>query len=209
MHRITLFVIIANLELLALSTKAQPLGVEGIMNVALDCQVQQASGTTNLQINTQSLLELIAKDQGFTLPAHAKLWLGGDSFVILKQDNTPFTNVDVNILNVTCVATVLKSDKSTNSTHPKTYVITIKGTSVVALNYNGTSISFNLNFVGENDLFNEVPESNAQNDAVYTRSFTGSGLGSGTCGEQSMVVTGSLTGTYSMRYVVGGTGTFP
>ena len=84
--------------LLALNAKAQILEIYSPLNIDLVCQVQQGefepASTTNLTINTESLLTLIATDQGFTLPAKAKLWLADDRFYILKHDNTPFRMID-------------------------------------------------------------------------------------------------------------------
>jgi hypothetical protein len=195
--------------LLTFTGEAQTLAINNIMDIVLVCQVQQAgppnASTTNLEINTQSLLELIATDQGFTLPSHAKLWLANNSFSVLRADNTIFANIDTNILNIIYGTTVLKSKLIQTS---KIYSDTIKETSVVALVYNGTAISFSLNFVGENNFVNDVNFAKATNNAIVSSSFSGLGFGSGTCGGQGMVVTGSLTGKYSFRYTAGG-GTFP
>jgi len=193
---------------LAFTAQAQTLAINNVMNIALVCQVQRqvqqdSSSMTNCKITTKSLLELIATDQGFTLPAKAKLWLNDDTFFVLNADDTIFTNIDTNLLNITYVTTVLKS-KLIQTTN--TYTDTINGTSVIILNYNGSSVSFTFNCYGKQNFLNKVKGSNA----VLESSFSGDGFGSGMCDGQNMIVKGSLTGKYSTRYTVdGGVGIFP
>lgn len=196
----------AVIGLLAFTAEAQQtMAIHGIMNVALVCQVQQDglpnATTTNLAIRTQSLLKFIANDQGFALPANAKLWFDGSASAVLRANNTIFTNIDTNILNITYGTTVLKSKLQQTT---KTYVDTIRGKSVVTLNYNGSAMSFNLNVVGENGFYNTVNYAKAENNAVGVNSFSGSGFGSGMVGDQSMVVTGTVTGRWSFRYTADG-----
>jgi hypothetical protein len=196
--------------LLTFTTQAQTLAlaINNVMSIALVCQVQQDStGVTNCKITTKSLLELIATDQGFTLPAKAKLWSSDDAFSVLNADDTIFTNIDTNLLNITYVTAVLKS-KLTQTTN--TYTDTINGSSVIILNYNGSSVSFTFNCYGKQNFLNKIKGTNA----VASSSFSGDGFGSGICDGQDMVVKGSLTGKYSMRYTVrytgdGGLGIFP
>lgn len=189
---------------LAFTAQAQTLAINNVMNMALVCQVQQdSSSVTNCKITTKSLLELIATDQGFTLPAKAKLWLANDSFFVLNADDTIFTNIDTNILNITYVTAVLKS-KLIQTTN--TYKDTINGTSIVTLNYNGSSASFTFNCCGKQNFLNKVRNTNA----VALSSFSGSGFGPGIYDGQNMIVKGSLTGKFNQRYTVGGgVGTFP
>jgi hypothetical protein len=159
--------------------------------------------TTNFTINTKSLLKLIAADQGFTLPPKAKLWLVGDMFYVLHQDNTVFTNIDSELLSITYVTNVLayKTIQKTNS-----YASTVTETSVAILAYNGSSISFSLNCYGKNTFYNKTDFTNA----VASYSYSGQGFGSGTSGDQNMIVKGSLSGKHTTRYKVGGgVGTFP
>jgi hypothetical protein len=200
--------IIAVLGLLTFTAEAQNFTINSIMNVKLVCQVQQeesyeTSSTTNLTINTKSLLEMIATDQGFTLPAKAKLWLSGNSFSVLNSEGTIFVNIDTNLLNITYVTTVLKSNLTQTT---NTYVNTINGTSVVILNYSGSSVSFTFNCCGKQNFLNKLKDIHA----VALSSFSGRGFGPGICNSQNMIIQGSLTGKYSTRYTVGdGVGTFP
>jgi hypothetical protein len=203
--------------LLAFTAKAE-IYIYNPLNIALVGQVQQdtvqgapksgvlsevSARTTNLTINTKSLLTLIATDQGFTLPPKAKLWLDGDMFYLLKQDNTIFTIVDSNLLSITYVSDVLNSKQIVTT---KTYLETITGTSVAILAYNGSSISFTLNCYGKEIFYNASNFTNA----VLSRSYSGWGFGSGTCDGQNMVIKGSLKGKDTTRYAVGGgVGTFP
>lgn len=203
--------VLAVFGLLAFTSGAQTLAINDLMNVALVCRVQQDeppdASTTNLKINTKSLLELIAADQGLALPPHAKLWLANNVFSILNEDNTIFADIDTNVLNITYVTTVLKSKllQTTNN-----YLETIDGTSIVTLAYNGPSISFTLNCCGKNSFYNKVNFTKTANNAIASNSFSGWGFGSGTYNGQNMIVRGSLKGTYSTRYTAGGgVGTLP
>jgi hypothetical protein len=205
--------------LLGFAATAQVPEINNPLNIALVGQVQQEAvggapngvvtflqtvGTTNLTINTRSLLELIATDQGFTLPPKAKLQLVGDMFYILRQDNTIFTIVDSNLLSITYVTNVLQY-KMIDTTNQ--FVHTFTGMSVAILAYNGSSISFTLNCYGKAVFYN------AGNHAsrVESHSYSGWGFGSGTCDGQNMVIKGSLNGKYTLRYGAGGQGpgTFP
>lgn len=206
-----LSVTVAIIALLSFTARAQTLSLNEVMSLGLDCQIQQnestfTSTTTNLEINTQSLLELVAADQGFTLPPHAKLWLGGNGFAVLRQDNTIFTNIDTNILSVTYVSTVLKSKLIQNR---NLYQDTVDGTSVVTLIYNGSTISFNLNFIGDQTFYNQANYAKTTNNAVVSTSFSGRGFGGGTCGGKNMVVTGFLNGNYTFSYTTGNAGPMP
>jgi len=211
MNQNKLLSVLAIVGLLTFTSEAQTLAINDIMNVALVCQVQQDehpdASTTNLEINTKSLLKLIAADLGLTLPPHAKLWLANNIFSILKEDNTIFADIDTNLLNITYVTTVLKSKLLQTK---NTYLETLDGTSIVTLVYNGSSISFTLNCYGKNGFYNKVNFSKTTNNAITSNSFSGWGFGSGLCNGQNMVVKGSLTGIYSTRYTTGGgVGTFP
>jgi hypothetical protein len=208
--------------LLAFTATAQVPVIYNPLNIALVGQVQQEAvqgvptgsvtflqtvETTNLTINTRSLLELIAADQGFTLPPKAKLWLAGDMFYILKQDDTIFTNVDSELLSITYVTNVLqyKMIQTTNK-----FMHTFAGTSVAIIAYNGSSVSFTLNCYGKATFYNAGNFNNPDN-WVQSYSYSGWGFGSGTCDGQNMVIKGSLKGKYTLRYGAGGQGpgTFP
>jgi len=178
------------------ATRAQEINAN--MDLQLQCQVQQGNSITNAQIDTQSLLELIAADQGFTLPNHAKLRLNGSSFVVLQQDNTVTAYVDTNILSVVYVGMVEKSS-STNNT--KNYTSTLTTTPVISINYNGSTISFSCNFKGSYAVYNLVVH--MTDKAVYTTSYSGTGFGTGTFAGQTMVVTGTLNGSYIFQYSTG------
>jgi len=208
MNQIKLLSVVAIVGLLAFASKAQTLEIYGNMNVALVCQVQQGASTTNFEINTQSLLKLIAADQGFTLPPQAKLFLADDIFYILRKDNTIFTIINTNLLNVTYGTTVLKSKLIQTK---NAYLETVDGTSIATIAYNGSSISFTLNCCGENDFYNTVDFTKTTNNSFVSNSFSGFGFGPGICNGQNMVVKGFLTGTYSLRYTPqgGGSATFP
>lgn len=207
MKLIRLFSIVSSFGCLVLVGKADGQEINDPLNIQLKCEVQQNGGITNLDINTQALLELVAVDQGFALPVHAKLWLSGSSFMVLRQDNTILTAIDTNILNVAYTTMILKS-KSTQTS--KGYLGTVDAKPVAVLNYYGTSLSFSFNFIGNYTISNPVSFVKANNNATYSSSFSGSGFGSGTCGGQNMVVTGTIMGSYSYRYSTGGgLGTFP
>jgi hypothetical protein len=211
----------AVLGLLAFAAQAQVMmGISGPLNIALVGQVQQeetvistpggghislaSASTTKFRINTKSLLKLIAADQDLTLPPKAKLWLSGNSFYILRQDNTIFTNIDSELLSITYVTNVLayKTIQKTNS-----YASTVTETLIAILDYNGSSISFSLNCYGKNTFYNATDFTNA----IAVNSYSGPAFGSGTSGDQNMIVKGSLKGKHTTRYAVGGggVGTFP
>jgi hypothetical protein len=204
--------------LLAFTAKAQ---INTPLNLALVGQVQQdqtggppASGvlyqvvatTTNVTINTKSLLKLIAADQGFTLPPQARLWPSGNTFFILNQNNTIFTNIDSEVLSLTYVTNVLEFQTIQTTNHH--YASTITEPLVAVLTYNGSSISFTLNCYGKYHFYNATDSTNA----ILVISFSGQCFGSGTCGDRNMVIKGSLSGKRTERYHVGGgggPGTFP
>ena len=213
---------LAVFELLGFTATAQVPVIYNPLNIALVGQVQQEAvwgaphgsvtflqteGTTNLTINTRSLLALIATDQGFTLPPKAKLWLVGDLFYILRQDNTVFKYIDSELLNITYVTNVLQY-KMIDTTNK--FVHSFTGTSVAILAYNGSSISFTLNCYGK-ATFNNAGNFNHPDNWVQSYSYFGWGFGSGTCDGQNMVIKGSLNGKNTMRYGGGGqgNGTFP
>ncbi len=216
MKKIKLLAALAILGL-AFAARAQT-PVYSPLNIALVGQVQQpqiivgtpggghisliSATTTNLTINTKSLLKLIAADQGLTLPPKARLWLADDRFVIVNPDNTIFTNVDTELLSITYVTNVvvLKTVYPTNG-----YVNTLTETLVTSLDYNGSSISFTLNCYGKfhcQDRDNHINE-------VVARSYSCQGLGSGTCGDRSMVIKGSLSGQCTTQYSPGDEGGHP
>jgi hypothetical protein len=222
MKTIRLLGALAVFGLPAFTATAQVPVIYNPLNIALVGQVQQEAvqgapkdgvtflqieGTTNLTINTRSLLELIATDQGFTLPPKAKLWLAGDMFYILKQDNTIFKYIDSELLSITYVTNVLqyKMVQTTNK-----FVRSFTGTSVAILAYNGSSLSFTLTCYGKTTFYNAGNFKNPDN-WIQSYSYSGSGFGSGTCDGQNMVIKGSLNGKYTLRYGGGGqgTGTFP
>ena len=201
--------------LLALAAKAQIestqtvqlyLPVNNAMNVALVGQVQQEaipsaprSGvmfqtqkTTKLTINTRSLLAMIAADQGFTLPAKAKLKLLDDTFLVLNQDNTVFTNVDRELLSLTYVTNVLES---TLTQTPDIFATTITITSIAVLTYNGCSTAFTLNCYGKAVFHSQFGRSYP----FMSHSYSCQAFGSGTCNGQNMVIKGSLSGKETLR----------
>jgi hypothetical protein len=203
MKLIKLFSIVSSIGCLLFATKTDAQEINDPLDIQLKCEVQQNGGTTNLEISTQALLELVAADQGFALPVHARLWLSGSSFVVLRQDSTVLTAIDTNILNVT-YTTMIVNSKSTQTS--KSYLSTVDAKPVAILNYNGTSLSFSFNFIGGYHISNSVSPLKANNNAAYSTSFSGSGFGSGICGSQNMVITGTITGNNSYRYSTGGSG---
>jgi len=203
MKLIKLFSIVSSIGCLVFATKADAQEINDPLDIQLKCEVQQNGGTTNLEISSQALLELVAADQGFAIPVHARLWLSGSSFVVLRQNSTILTTIDTNILSVAYATTIVNS-KSTQTS--KGYLGTVDAKPVAILNYNGTSLSFSFNFIGNYSISNSVSFLKANNNAVYSTSFSGSGFGSGICGTENMVITGTIRGNNSYRYSTGGSG---
>lgn len=218
MKRPRLFGALAVFGLLTLAAQAQMVEIDGPVNIALIGQVQQqvtalstpgggyfylqSATTTNFTINTKSLLKLIAADQGFILPPKAKLWLAGDMFYILRQDNSIVTNIDSELLSITYVTNVLEYQTVQKTNR---YVSTIKETLIATLHYNGPSLSFTLDCYGKTAFYNQTDFTNA----IAVNSYSGQGFGYGTSGGLNMIVKGSLQGRHAFRYQVGGVGTFP
>lgn len=199
------------LGLLVFGAQAQILIISGPLNLALTARVQQGetvqttpgggysyllSGTTsNLMITTKSLLKMIAADQGFALPPRAKLWLDDDTFYILRQDNTVFTNIDYGILSISYVRNVLACKTIQKTNH---YQSTVTGTLVATIYYNGSSLSFALDCYGKNAFYNTSDGTNA----VAVNAFAGQAIGCGNTDGHDMVLKGTLSGRQTQRYKV-------
>jgi len=198
--------LLAVIGLLAFAAHAQTISLNCDMDIALTCQVQPGGEVdkSTLKINTKSLLELIAGDQGFKLPSNAKLWYSSLGVFILNQDGGVFTNVDTNIFNITFDAGI-QSYKITDTA--KLYEETLREPSALTLNYNGATVSFNLACVGNYEFYNKVNYAESGKNAIVTSSFSGACLGSGMDNGQAMIIKGTLTGNYSFRYPAGDTNT--
>jgi hypothetical protein len=219
MKQIKLLCVFAALGWLGLNARAQIVEFYCPLNVALVCQVQQEptevtgtnnlvykdrATTTNLTINTKTLLALIAADQGLTLPKNAKLWRVPGGFYIIGPDNTIFTNVDSGLLNLTYVTNVINNN--TFLTANRHYVSNVNSPTTAILTYNGLSVTFTLNLYGKYEFYNESDDNFI--NTILSTSFSGEGFGSGTSGGQGMIITGSVTGSETQR-TKGGAQPFP
>lgn len=183
---------VAMLGLVAFNAQAVGFLITNTVSVALVGQVQQnevisrsstvtnySRTTTNLTLNTKSLLKMIAADQGFTLPTNASLGMIENTFVVLKKDKSVFTNVTV--MGMSTMAEVGKDDIRLTA---KNVAETQTGTRVGTISYSGTNstIEFTLFFrasdtyTAKNNLTNGVPVV-----GTVSESFSGSGHGPGSC----------------------------
>jgi hypothetical protein len=162
------------------------------LDFSLNCQLL----ATNFEINTKSLMQLIARDQGFALPPNARLWLpaGAPGLSILYQDHVIFTNVDTNIFNITLVTNIV-SDKITQTKN--TYSETVFAPTVLQLNYNGASASFTLTCAGDWKSYSKIVFHKAGYGSNVINSFSGTCAGYGTYGDQNMVIRGTMKGNYT------------
>jgi hypothetical protein len=203
-----LFTVCTLLGLLAFSSSAQNLVDGDIINVALVCKVQQGNNPVNEKIDTKALLQLIAADQGFTLPSNPRLALDLNTFFVLNQAGDIFTNVDTNLLSVVD-STYVDTTKVMENKH--TYLATIKGNTFVSLAYSGASVSFTFDCLCDTSFLNKENLDKHTNNAVVVSSFSGTGVGSGTNDDRAMTITGTMTGKNlsSSDYTTGEPGTFP
>ncbi|HTY88697.1 MAG TPA: hypothetical protein VMB80_14615 [Candidatus Acidoferrum sp.] len=206
------------LGLLAAATHGQILKISGPLHLALKAWVQQgetvqttpgggysyllSATTSNLTITTKSLLKMIAADQGFTLPPRAKLWLDDDTFYILRQDNTIFTNIDYEILSIAYANNVLAYKTIQKGGH---YQSTVAGTLIATIYYNSSSLSFALDCYGKNTFYTAADGTNA----VAVNSFTGQAFGCGSTDGHDMVLKGTLGGRQTQGYKVADGGILP
>lgn len=200
--------------LLQFTAKAQDLVGNEYVNFSLACQAPE----TNFEINTKSLVRLIAADQGFTPPSNARLWLfgGPTGLLLLRQPNGNSTIVDTNIFNIAFVTNILSYQLTQNT---NTYLETAFAPTVLELNYNGASVSFTLTCAGDWKFYNHVNFHKSRDNAIVITSFSGTCVGYGTYGGQTMVIKGTMKGNYTFRYAAddggggggdgGGVGAFP
>jgi len=192
--------------LVSLAARAQDMSIYGKLDVSLFCQVPTvtypgafpSAGTTNLYINTHSLLQLIASDQGITLPDHAALWLANNTFFILNQTNGIVATVDTNLFQISYGASATKSKLIQKA---KLYVETADEKTTVNLSYQGNQISFNASFTGDYLFYNQANWANQ--NAFVSYAFSGNGSGTGTWNGHALTLKGTLTDKFNYPYNVG------